>query len=423
MDEKAAHHAVRTAAWFTEARFGMFIHWGLYAIPARGEWVRHHERISNEAYRAYFEEFNPVRYDPRQWAALARRAGQKYAVMTAKHHDGFCLFDSALTDYKATNTPAGRDLIREYVEAFRSEGLHLGFYYSLIDWHHEHYPVDRLHPMRDEEGLRAERRDLSTYVDYLHGQVRELLTNYGRIDILWLDFSYDEMSGETWRAAEMVKMIRSLQPDILINDRLVAGHRDFTRRPAMGDFTTPEQVIPPDGVADAQEGPLVWEACVTINDHWGYARDDHNHKSSAQIVRMLVECVSKGGNLLLNVGPTALGEIQREHVERLEAVGRWMAANGESVYGCGPAALPKPDWGRYTKKRRTLYAHILEKPTGPIVLRGLGGKIGKARLLLDGSEVRTSTAAAGGDAQDALLYLPHPALPDPLDTVVVLAAR
>ena len=197
--------------WFLSDRFGMFIHWGLYAIPARGEWVRSVERISNEAYQPYFDEFNPDHYDPKAWADLARQAGMKYAVLTAKHHDGFCLFDSQLTDYKSTNTPCGRDLVREYVEAFRAEGLKVGLYYSLLDWHHPDYPAygDRHHPMRDNEAYKDRPQDFSRYIEYLHGQVRELLTNYGRIDIIWFDFSYDNMSGETWKAAELVGMARS----------------------------------------------------------------------------------------------------------------------------------------------------------------------------------------------------------------------
>jgi len=408
-------------AWFVHDRFGMFIHWGIYAIPARGEWVRNKEKISNEAYQPYFEEFNPIRYDPRRWAALARRAGQKYAVMTAKHHDGFCLFDSKLTDYKATNTPARRDLIREYVEAFRAEGLKVGFYYSLLDWHHPHYPVDHLHPMRENEALKAEKRDFSKYVEYLHGQVRELLTNYGRIDVMWFDFSYGEMSGEKWRATELVKMVRSLQPHIIIDNRLVAGHEDPGKSPIAGDFASPEQIIPAEGVTDSSGRPCLWEACITINDNWGYARDDRNFKSPAQLVRMLVECVSKGGNLLLNVGPTALGEIQPEFVERLEAVGRWMDANSESIYGCTSAGLPKPEWGRYTRKGKTLYAHIMEKPVGPIALLGLGGKIKKARMLYDGSEVSISRPwNVGENTKDCFMNLPHTTLPDPIDTVVAL---
>ena len=195
--------------WFTRARFGMFIHWGLYAIPARGEWVRSIEKLTIEDYQPYFEEFNPINYNPRKWAALAKKAGMKYAVMTTKHHDGFCLFDSKFTDYKATNTSAGRDLIKEYVEAFRDEGLKVGFYYSLLDWHHPDYPAygDRHHPMRDNEAWKDKKHDFSKYLEYMHGQVRELLTNYGKIDIIWFDFSYDNMSVKP-EATETVKMTR-----------------------------------------------------------------------------------------------------------------------------------------------------------------------------------------------------------------------
>ena len=407
--------------WFTEARFGMFIHWGLYAIPARGEWVRNHEKLSDEVYQPYFDEFNPVRYDPRRWAALARRAGQKYVVMTAKHHDGFCLFDSKLTDYKATNTPAGRDLVREYVDAFRAEGLKVGFYYSLLDWHHPHYPVDRIHPMRENEAVKARKRTFPQYVDYLHGQVRELLTNYGRVDIMWFDFSYDDLYGEAWGAARLVEMVRSLQPHILLDNRLTKGHENVGGGAALGDFASPEQIIPPEGVLGADGNPCAWEACITMNDHWGYARDDQNFKSPAQMIRMMVECVSKGGNLLLNVGPTALGEIQPEFAHGLEAVGRWMDDNGASIYGCGRADLPKPEWGYYTQNGRTLYAHILNKPVGPIALRGLGGRVRKARLPADGSEVSLSRPwNVGENTKDCFLTLPLVQAPDVPDTVVAL---
>jgi alpha-L-fucosidase len=406
--------------WFVHDRFGMFIHWGLYAIPARGEWIRNHEKISIEAYQPFFDEFNPVRYDPRKWAALARKVGQKYVVMTAKHHDGFCLFDTKLTKYSAPHTPAGRDLLRQYVQAFRDEGLKVGFYYSLLDWHHPHYPVDRLHPMRENEQLKKEKRDLTKYVDYLHAQVRELLTNYGKIDVLWFDFSYDNMSGDTWRANELVKMVRSLQPHVIIDNRLVAGHESSGRGARLGDFSSPEQIIPVEGVVDADGKPSVWEACITLNKSWGYNRDDKEFKPPAQVIRMLVECVSKGGNLLLNVGPTAMGEIQPEFVDCLETVGRWMDANSQSIYGCGRAEYPKPEWGYYTQNGKMLYAHILNRPVGPIALLNLANKVRKARLLSDGSEVKMSKPWNVGDnAKDAFLHLPNK-LPDPLDTVVAM---
>ncbi len=408
--------------WFTAARFGMFIHWGIYAIPARGEWVRNFEKLSDEAYQPYFNEFNPVRYDPGKWASLARQAGMKYAILTAKHHDGFCLFDSKLTDFKATNTPARRDLVREYVEAFRAEGLRVGLYYSLPDWHHPHYPVDGNHAMRDNEQLKAQPRQFAKYQDYLHGQVRELLSNYGTIDILWFDYSYEHMSGEAWRANELMKMVRALQPGIITNNRLIAGHHGPPPVDRLGDIATPEQCIPPEGVRDTAGNRVPWEACVTMNDGWGYTRENKNFKSTAMLVRMLVECVSKNGNFLLNVGPTALGEIQPESVQRLEQIGRWIDANGESIYGAGATELVrKPEWGRFTQKGNTLYAHVLDKPAGPIPMPGWKKKVRKARLLSDGSEVSIAKPwNVEADSPDLYLHLPSAELPDPIDTVIAL---
>ncbi|HEY8965928.1 MAG TPA: alpha-L-fucosidase [Candidatus Methylacidiphilales bacterium] len=410
----------RRTEWFTEARFGLFIHWGLYAIPSRGEWVRLLERYKDEDYRRYFDEFNPTAYDPREWARLAKAAGQKYVVMTAKHHDGFCLFDSKLTSFKSTLCPARRDLIREYVDAFRAEGLKIGFYYSLIDWDHPGYPVDHMHPRQDDPAAKAETRDFEAYLDYFHGQVRELLTNYGKIDIIWFDFSYGTMSGETWRATKLIESIRRLHPDILVDNRLTCGHEDPGRQETgFGDFTSPEQIVPAQGVVDAKGRPMTWEACITMNETWGYKRDDRNYKSPAQLVRMLVECVSKGGNLLLNIGPDAKGRIPEPSVERLEAVGKWMRDNGASIHGCGRASLPKPDWGCYTQRGNTLYAHIFEKPVCAIPLIGLGGRVKRARLLADGSEVDMKRPwNAGPNERDAFINFPGTALPDAIDTVV-----
>ncbi len=414
--------------WFVQDRFGMFIHWGLYAIPARGEWVRNKEEISVEAYQPYFDEFNPTRYDPKKWARIAVDAGMKYVVLTTKHHDGFCLFDSKLTDYKSTNTPAQRDLVAEYVEAMREAGLKVGFYYSLLDWHHPHYPVDGRHPMRNNEAMKSEQRDTGKYVDYLHGQVRELLSNYGEIDVLWFDFSYDNMSGQTWRAKELVEMVRKLQPGIIMNNRLFSGHAAAAAEGSgmqYGDLETPEQIIPSAGVTDKAGNPKVWEACITLNNNWGYARDDHNYKSPAQVVRMLVECVSKGGNLLLNVGPDAKGEIPAESVAILERVGQWMRINGQSIYGAGRAAeLVKPDWGRYTRAGDHLFAHLMDRPVGPVAIDGLPGKLKKARVLADGSEVKTSRPwNAAPDQANDFLTLRDARLPDELDTVVELFVR
>lgn len=208
--------------WFMHDRFGMFIHWGLYSIPACGEWVMSWKEMTVEEYEPYFRLFDPVDYDPAKWVRLAKEAGMKYVVLTAKHHDGFCLFDSALTDYKATNTKAGRDLVREFVEACRKEGLKVGLYFSLIDWHHPDFPKygDRQHPMRNREEFKDEKIDFDRYLEYMHGQVKELVTGYGKLDLLWFDFSYDDMCGEKWKATELIQMVRKYQPDVVIDNRL-----------------------------------------------------------------------------------------------------------------------------------------------------------------------------------------------------------
>ncbi|MDD3334280.1 MAG: alpha-L-fucosidase [Eubacteriales bacterium] len=379
--------------WFREARFGMFIHWGLYAIPARGEWLRSSERISAEAYEPLMHEFHPIHYEPKQWAKLCKQAGMKYAVMTAKHHDGFCLFDSALTDFKSTNTPCGRDLIREYVEAFRAEGLGVGLYYSLLDWRHPDYPAygDRNHPLRDQPTADTP-KDFNRYLEYMHGQVRELMTNYGKIDLLWLDFSYDDMMGEKWRATELTRMVRQLQPGILLNSRLESSGESYgsllsdAPTETSGDFTCPEMIIPGEGLRTPSGRKIAWECCTTLNNSWGYTAADHEYKSSDMVVRKLVECVSKDGNLLINVGPDATGRIPEEQQQILTQVGQWLDRNGESIYGCGQAGLDKPDWGRYTQKGDTVYAHLLEQPLGPICLKGLRGRVSHPRRVADGAE-------------------------------------
>lgn len=407
--------------WFLHDRFGMFIHWGIYAIPARGEWVKSVECLSDAVYDQYFQEFNPRRYNPREWARVAKEAGQRYIVITTKHHDGFCLFDSALTTYTACHTKARRDLLREFVDACREEGLRIGFYYSLLDWHHPHYPIDNFHPLRNDPSQKAVPRDFSQYLAYLHGQVRELMTNYGKIDILWLDFSYGELTGEAWRAEELIRTVRSLQPDILINNRLGGDLRSAHPPEYAGDFLTPEQTIPQDIPRNELGQPIPWEACVTLNDHWGYCATDKNYKSPREVVHMLVECVSKNGNLLLNVGPNAFGEFPEEALAILKRVGQWMRKNGESIYGCGAAPFPKPEWGRFTQKGNTLYAHIFDPPVSPLPLQGLAGKVKRARLLADGSEITIIPKPWNipDRPEDVFLEIPR-CLSDDLDTIVVI---
>lgn len=421
-------------AWFQDARFGLFLHFGLYAIPARGEWVRSDEQMSIEDYEPFFGSFNPSRFDARAWAKAAKNAGMRYAVLTAKHHDGFCLFDSAYTDYKSTNTPFGRDIVREYVEAFRAEGLKVGLYYSLLDWHHPDYPHygDRYHPMRNDPSQSNEHRDFSRYIEYYHAQVKELCTNYGKLDLLWFDFSYGDMRGETWQATRLLEMVRSLQPGILIDNRLEVSGEGFGSlyecrpTPYHGDFITPEKMIPPDGLRDVQGRELYWESCVTMNNNWGYCRSDRRWKSPALLIRKLVECVSKGGNMILNVGPMATGEFPAESLRILEEMGRWMAVNSRSIYGCGRAELPKPEFGRFTRRGDTLYAHIYENAIGPLPVPQLKkAQIESVRLLCDGSEVGISGSWVHSDYPEVtfLDLGPDPNLPDDVDTVLEIKLR
>ena len=382
--------------WFRHDRFGMFIHWGLYSIPARGEWGRGTECYEDAEYYKYFEEFNPTEYDPAAWAKLAKAAGMKYAVLTAKHHDGVCLFDSAFTNFKSTNTTCGRDLVREFLDAFRAEGLKVGLYYSLIDWNHPAYPAyqHHSHPHRNNPAY-IERRPFDEYLDYMHGQVKELCTNYGKLDIMWFDYSYGEMRGEKWRATELIKMVRSYQPDMLTDNRLEVSGEGFgsliEETPSFysGDFTSPECIIPPEGIVNVKGEPVPWEACITLNDHWGYHSGDTNYKDEKVVVRKLIECVSKGGNMLLNVGPDAKGRIPARSREILEGVGRWMADNGECVYGCGISEFPKPEWGRYTQNGKDIYALVMDQPVGPLALLGIPGeRIESCRFVSDGSEMK-----------------------------------
>ena len=419
----------RRMAWYTEARFGMFIHWGLYAIPARGEWVRSVEKIPSEIYDRYAEEFDPKHCDIRSWVRAARDAGMKYVILTAKHHDGFCLFDTAYTDFKSTNTAAGRDFVREFVDACREYGLRVGLYFSIIDWRHPDFPHygDKNHPMRDDPAYTNENRDFDRYLEFMHGQVRELCTNYGKLDILWFDFSYGDLRGEAWKATKLIEMVRSLQPDVIIDNRLEVSGEGFGSLAACkptayhGDFVSPEQIIPPHGLRDVKGEPLVWESCVTMNNHWGYHATDRYFKPAPMLIKNLVECVSKGGNLLLNVGPNAQGRIPEQSLKIFSEIGAWMDKNSESIYGCGVSGLEKPEYGRLTRKENKLYVHIFDNTLGPLPLFGIEKeKIASIRRLADGSEVPISTSWVHSDYPElAFADLgPDPVLPDPVDTVL-----
>ena len=385
--------------WFTRDRFGMFIHWGIYALPARHEWVKQRERIRDEHYQLYFDHFYPDLYDPPAWAREAKKAGMRYFVVTTKHHDGFCLWDSDLTDYKVTNTPWGEDLIAPMVEAFRAEGMKVGFYHSLLDWHHPEFPVDGLHPMRDDQDyIEANRdRDIARYREYLHGQTRELLTWFGKIDIMWFDFSYPDRtwSGkgkEDWGSEDLTQMVRELQPGIIVNDRLEIG----------GDLVTPEQ-YQPRSWPERDGRPIMWEACQTLNGSWGYDRDNLDWKTTDMLVRMLVDTVSKGGNMLLNVGPNARGELEPKAVERLRGVGEWMRLHERSIRGCTASSFNPPPDCRYTQNEDRLYLHLFGWPFKHVHLEGLADRVGYAQLLNDASEVRMFAVDPNQRAQNTTM--------------------
>ncbi len=388
--------------WFLHDRLGMFIHWGIYSLPARHEWIRNRELISDEDYQKYFDHFDPDLYDPSAWAQIAHDAGMKYAVLTSKHHDGFCLWDSALTNYKAPNTPAGRDLVGPWVQAFRGEGLKVGFYHSVIDWHHPEFPVDGLHPMRENLAFReaAKDRDIRRYAEYLHGQTRELLTRFGKIDVMWFDFSYSGRDWgwskgkgkEDWQSEKLLNMVRELQPGILVNDRIEMEP----------DFRTPEQ-YQPSGRLMVDGKPVLWEACQTLNGSWGYHRDNLDWKSSEMLVKMLVDTVSKDGNLLLNVGPNARGEFEPKAMQRLRDLGAWMRLHGRAIYGCGPSDFTPPPDCRFTQNGNRLYLHMFDWPFGHVHLPGLAQRVAYAQLLSDGSEILMRTIDPHQPAQNTTM--------------------
>lgn len=382
-------------SWWTNDRFGMFIHWGTYSLAGRHEWVKKYERIPDETYQKYFDNFNPDLFNPSQWAKIAKNAGMKYAVITTKHHEGFTLFDSKHTEYKVTNTPYGKDALKEWVDAFRAEGLKIGFYYSLIDWHHPEYTIDRVHPQSastDEAYQKLnEGRDMSVYRQYLKDQVTEILTQYGKIDILWLDYSFPGKNGkdrEDWGSIELMKLVRRLQPAIIVNDRA-----DLKEYAGGWDFTTPEQFkVAEWPTYDGKKIP--WETCQTFSGSWGYYRDEHTWKNTKQLLVLLIESVSKGGNLLLNIGPTGRGTIDERAQKALNNMGKWMQVNSRSIYGCSQAPLEfkVPDHAllTYNAKTHRLYVHLLDYPIQNFTLRGMKGKVKYAQFLHDASEIKIS---------------------------------
>lgn len=412
--------------WWRQARFGMFIHWGLYAVPAGtyngkqvpgiGEWIRRNGQIPVEEYDRYVDQFNPVDLDADSWARMAKDAGMKYLVITSKHHDGFCLWDSRLTDFDIMSTPFKRDIIKELKTACDRHDVKLCFYHSIMDWHHPDYL-----PRRSWE---AERRpagdaDFERYVTYMKGQLRELVTRYDPA-VLWFDGEWED----TWtheRGKDLYVYVRSLKPDIIINNRVDNGRKGsmkgFSQEGYAGDFGTPEQEIPPTGLPGVD-----WETCMTMNDTWGYKTDDQNWKSAKTLIRMLVDAASKGGNFLLNVGPMADGNFPPESVDRLKKIGDWMDDNSESIYGTTAGPFADLPWGRCTQKQKggkiLLYLHVFDWPRdGTLLLPALHSPVKQCRLL---ANPKTLDYTQSGDG--LLILLPAEA-PDPIDTVIVLEVK
>jgi alpha-L-fucosidase len=378
----------RRMKWWHEAKFGMFIHWGLYSVLGRHEWAMEMEGIPATEYAQLARRFRPKPDAARDWARLARRAGQKYMVMTTKHHEGFCLFDTKTTDYCAPKQGPGRDLVREYVEAARAEGLRVGFYYSLMDWHHP-------------DGARCERDEAARrrFVEYIHTHLRELMTNYGRVDVLWYDVAWP-LDAKGWESERMNQMVFQLQPDIIVNNR----------NKLSGDFSTPEQRI------EAAEAGRAWESCMTMNDSWGYQRADDAWKTPKQIVRNLITCAHDGGNYLLNIGPKPDGSIPEESVAILSTVGRWMDKNGVSIYEAEVCQPRRSRNGSFTRRGNTLYFHVHFWPGGDgLAFAGLRTKVKSARTLVGGQTV----AFEQDDYHVRFKGLPQKAPDDPVTTLVV----
>ncbi len=341
-------------AWWREAKFGMFIHWGLYSLLGRGEWAMNRENIPVHEYEKLAQEFNPQHYAPQNWARLAKAAGMKYMVLTTKHHEGFCLWDSQLTDFTSVKTAAKRDLVREFADACRAEGLKVGFYFSLVDWHH---------PDGDGCGV-TDAAAKARFIDFLHGQMHELMSNYGKVDILWYDLPWP-YGAEGWRAAELNGMARELQPGLIINNR--------SRLPE--DFDTPE------GHVKANPAGGDWEACITLNNSWGYRKTDTRWKCAYEVIKMLGQCSRDGGNLLLNVGPDADGLIPVESEAILQQVGQWLLRNGEAIYGPQRAKVGWGNFGMMTVKGTTLYLLIDKWFGSKLTVGRINGRARAARLL------------------------------------------
>lgn len=403
--------------WWREARFGMFIHWGLYAVPGgewgkgtdHGEWILTTAQIPVKEYEKFADQFNPVKFDANAWVKMAKDAGMKYIVITTKHHDGFALYDSKISDYDVMATPFKRDIMKELAEACKKEGLKMCWYHSIMDWHHPDYL-----PRRDWEDRSAVGADFDRYVRYLHAQVSELLSNYGDIGVMWFDGEWES----TWNSKygeDLYHLCRRLQPNVIVNNRVTVGRAGMedANKEQIGDYGTPEQFIPAEGIPG-----LDWETCMTMGRHWGYNKRD-TFKTPKELVRNLIDIASKGGNYLLNVGPRPDGTFPQESVDVLKNYARWMEKNSEAIYGTSASPLGALKWGRCTAKQVgdswRLYLSVFDWPTnGKLVVPLVGNETSSAWLLDGGGNLKTEKVG-----NDIVVHVPTTA-PDQDASVVVL---
>ena len=402
-----ANLAARRA--FQDARFGLFIHWGVYSVMADGEWVMQNRRIAARDYEKLAGLFNPTEFDPAEWVALAKAAGMKYITITSKHHDGFAMFDSKVSDYDVVDrTPYHKDVLKMLADECHRQGLKLFFYHSELDWHHpDYYPRGRT----GGDAGRPDHGDWNRYLDYMDGQLRELLTQYGEIGGIWFDGWWDKPEAD-WRLERTYRLIHELQPAALIGNN--HHHRPFPGE----DFQMFEKDLPGQSTAEfnreSEVGALPLETCETMNDSWGFNVMDHRYKSTRELVHYLARAAGHDANFLLNVGPMPNGKIQPEFVERLREVGEWMAANGASIYGTRGGPVAPRAWGVTTSRGDTVYVHVLDWPDPVLELPALPRPVRAARLLAGGRPVTIEPTASG-----LALRLPDGAR-DPYDTVLVL---